>query len=258
MGNDNFQAYASYYNLLYKDKDYHGEMEYILGLIKTYASRPVKSILNLGCGTGNHDFLFSQKGYEIHGVDLSEGMIKSAQERTMESGLIGNIAFSQGDIRTVRLNKKFDLVLSLFHVMSYQTSDADLQCVFKTADEHLNSHGLFIFDCWHGPAVLSDPPVKRTKEVEDESTHVVRIANPVMDRIKKIVDVNFEIQVRDKKNNKTGILHELHQMRYLFNSELEIFAAQSGFISLASYKWLTAEAPSENSWNVVYVFKKRD
>ena len=34
----NFQEYANYYNLLYQDKDYQSEVDYIERLIKKYAA----------------------------------------------------------------------------------------------------------------------------------------------------------------------------------------------------------------------------
>ncbi len=256
MSNDNFQLYASYYNLLYRDKDYKSEVEYVESLFRKFASRKISHILNLGCGTGNHDFLFAEKGYMVHGVDLSESMVEDAKKRANDSGSGENVLFSQGDIRTIQFGKKFDAVISLFHVMSYQTENSDIESVFQTAHEHLEKGGLFVFDCWHGPAVLADPPVVKVKEVENELISVHRMAKPIIHLNENIVDVNFEIQVTRKKDKSLEKFDELHRMRYLFEPELNLIAHHSGFSDLASYKWLTLEKSSELSWNVVYVFKK--
>ena len=106
-----FNTYAGYYDLLYKDKDYTAEASYIDGLIKKY--RPgAKSILNLGCGTGRHDAYFGNMGYSVCGIDLSDRMLTEARKRTIP----GKVEFLKGDVRAVELNKKFDAVISLFHV----------------------------------------------------------------------------------------------------------------------------------------------
>ena len=75
-----FGSYSHYYNLLYKDKDYVGETEYIHNLILKH-KRGAASILNLGCGTGRHDLLLAQMGYEVTGVDQSEEMLAVANSQ---------------------------------------------------------------------------------------------------------------------------------------------------------------------------------
>ncbi len=142
-----FGAYSKYYNLLYKDKDYAGEVRYIQGLIQKYTP-DAGSILDLGCGTGWHDFEFAKLGYQVTGIDISEEMLAVANSRLSSSiadHSKGSSSFFLGDIRTIRINQIFDVVVSLFHVMSYQITDEDLQAVFSTAKAHLNPGGLVHF-----------------------------------------------------------------------------------------------------------------
>lgn len=245
-----FKNYSNYYDLLYADKDYQKEASYVDQLIKqNYPS--AKSILNLGCGTGKHDIEFSRIGYEVMGVDISREMIDIAnRENTNPSKL----QFEQGDIRSVRLNRKFDAVVSLFHVMSYQTSNEDLRLAFETAKCHLKEGGLFIFDCWYGPGVLTDPPVTRVKRIGNENIDVLRIAEPVMHYDRNIVDVNYEIRVKDKNTRIEEIIKEKHSVRYLFLPEMNLFS--EGFILINNYAWLTTRAPVSD-WYIISIYKKK-
>ena len=59
------------------------------------------------------------------------------------------------------IGQKFDAIVFLFHVMSYQVTNKMLNEVFSNVFKHLNDGGLFIFDFWYGPAVLTDPPKKK-------------------------------------------------------------------------------------------------
>src|SRR5574344_624121 len=113
----NFENYSKYYDLLYQDKDYSAESNYIDGLIKKY-NLNAKTLFELGCGTGKHAKLLAQKGYKTFGIDLSESMLKQAKTLGVDCEF--------GDVRNFRCDKKFDAVLSLFHVVSYQTSDEDV------------------------------------------------------------------------------------------------------------------------------------
>ena len=74
------ELYSRYYDLIYQNKDYFSEVEYIESLIKK-DSIEIKTILDLGCGTGRHDELLCDKGYVVHGVDISEEMLKIAETR---------------------------------------------------------------------------------------------------------------------------------------------------------------------------------
>lgn len=246
-----FNAYAGYYDLLYKDKDYEAEVSYINDLIKKYRSG-AKSILNLGCGTGRHDVSFEKMGYSVCGVDLSATMLAEARKRAIP----GKLEFFEGDVRTVDLGRKFDVVVSLFHVMSYQTTDNDIFSVFCTAGRHLATGGVFIFDFWHGPGVLNDPPVIRVKRLEDESVRVVRIAEPVMKKGKNVVDVNYQVLTLDKNSHQWSELQEIHSMRYFFLQEIEGYLLNAGFSLKDACEWMSDKRLSLGWYGLVVADKK--
>src|SRR4028119_1504827 len=110
-----FGNYAHYYNLLYRDKNYVGEAEFIHQLLKKYAPN-ARSILELGCGTGTLALLLIKEGYHVRGVDLSAAMLQQACEQLSQLplDLKGKLAFSQGDIRAIRLEQQFDAIISVF------------------------------------------------------------------------------------------------------------------------------------------------
>ncbi len=248
-----FGTYAQYYNLLYKDKDYAAEADYVHNLIARY--RPEgKSLLDLGCGTGRHDILLAKKGYRITGVDMSDKMLAVANSQLAAlSPDLYSPDFVHGDIRTVRLGKTFDIVTSLFHVISYQVSNEYLLATFETVKMHLRPGGIFIFDCWYGPAVLTDRPVVRIKRLEDQEISVTRIAEPVMHPNKNLVDVNYHIFVRDQATGDVKELQETHRMRYLFRPEIEFLLSETGMKVIEASEWMTAKEPGFDTWGVCFV-----
>ena len=50
----------------------------------------------------------------------------------------------------------------------YRDSDADVESAFANAARHLKPGGIFLFDVWHAPTVLSERPTVRVKRVEDD------------------------------------------------------------------------------------------
>src|SRR5918999_826846 len=91
--------YADAYDVLYKDKDYVEESRLLDRLLQTYGNGPVRSVLDLGCGTGNHALPLAKRGYAVVGVDRSAGMLKSARKKAASGQVDGKPNFYHGDIR---------------------------------------------------------------------------------------------------------------------------------------------------------------
>jgi len=250
-----FGDYARYYDLIYRDKDYAAEAAFIHSLIHEYAPNG-RALLDLGCGSGQHAIHLAQHGYSVVGVDRSEGMLAAAQKRCADlwSDERINLEFRAGDLRTVRLEQMFDVVVALFHVMSYQTSNDDLLAAFKSARSHLRAGGLFIFDCWYGPGVLTDPPkacLKRFKATD--GTEVARFSEPQMNPNANVVDVSFTLIVVAGGTSQCDQISETHSMRYLFSPEIDLFASFSGFEVVSRTQWLNRSALDSSSWNACFV-----
>jgi SAM-dependent methyltransferase len=252
-----FKDYARCYDLLYQDKDYAAEVEYVARMVRS-ALPVARTILELGSGTGRHGRLLAAKGFGVHGVERSPEMVAQAQAASMTrpEPMRGEFTCEVGDARTVRLGRNFDAVISLFHVMSYQTSDEDLAAAFETAAQHLASNGTFLFDAWHGPAVLAQRPETRVKKVSDDELEVTRTARPTLDVARHTVNVHYDIECRDRLSGATEHFAEDHLVRYLFPEEIEALAARYGMSVSVTEEFMTGRSASPATWNIVYLLRK--
>lgn len=248
-----FDAYAAYYDLLYRDKDYAGEVGYIHSLLHGHVP-DTRHVLELGYGTGAHAEALVKCGYRVTGVDISERMIEQARRRAAGNPTESKPDFNVGDLRDYRDIKRYDAVLALFHVMSYQTNDKDLRQAFETAATHLLQNGLFVFDYWHGPGVLSDPPSVRSRVMSDEHTRVTRTSTPTMYADSNIVDVEFDILVEN--DGQPMHFSETHRMRYLFQPEIHRYLEQAGLQHLRTYAWMASEPAGPQTWYACTVARK--
>ncbi len=250
--NQIFNHYARYYDLLYHDKDYAAEAEYVASHIKRENPNS-RTILELGCGTGAHAEFFASLGFTVVGVDISPTMLIEAEKRKsrLPIKIADRLNFIQGDVRTIRTGEQYDAVVSLFHVVSYQTSNADLQSIFATAAVHLKPQSLFLFDFWYGPAVLIQKPEIRIKRLEDNTIKVTRIAEPLLFFNENLVDVKYSIFIQNKITGEIEQLQENHIMRYLFYPELVWILSSSNLIIKDHYAWLENTALTLDSWSGV-------
>lgn len=248
MKNDVFSAYSRYYDLLYRDKNYVDEATYINNLLKNHGILN-GTLLEFGSGTGKHGSLLVAQGHKVHGIELSADMVANSES-------VPGFTCQQGDISSTAMGCQYDAVLSLFHVISYQTSNEQLQAVFSNAAAHLNSDGLFIFDFWYSPAVYSQKPVVRVKRMADDQVEITRIAEPVLYSNKNCVDVKYTIYARNLTTGAVDTIQENHPMRHFSLPEIDLLARVHGFERLGAEEFLTRNKPSEDTWGVCVILRK--
>jgi SAM-dependent methyltransferase len=241
--------YADSYDALYADKDYGAECD-LLEEIFRGAGRPIRSVLDLGCGTGRHSVELARRGYEVTGVDLSEAMLERARRRAVDRAA-GRTAFVRGDIQTVQLGMRFDAVVSMFAVVGYQIGDAAVRSTLANVRRHLETGGLFVFDVWYGPAVLAVGPSVRVKVVTTEAGAIERRAVGTLEPEGHVCSVTYEL-TRRRVGLPDVTAFETHRMRYFFETELGGFLEASG-LALRSVSAFpdVQNPPSAASWNVL-------
>ncbi len=247
-------AYSNLYDIFYQDKNYENECNIIEKIFRKYQKAKINKTLDLGCGTGNYTIPLCKRGYKMTGVDLSEYMLKCAREKTLK--VKKDITFIQGDIRTIKLNKRFDAVIMMFAVLGYQIENDEVISALKNVRSHLDDGGLFIFDVWFGPAVLHNKPSLRVKTIKNpDGGKIIRIASGDLDLLKHKCLVNYQI-LKIGKDLHFEEFDEHHSMRYFFPQELQLLLKISGFelLMVGAYPEYDRK-PDENDWNIVIAAK---
>ena len=239
-------VYASAYDSIYAEKDYERECDLLEDAFERFAAGTVRSVLDLGAGTGNHALPLVRRGYAVTGVDLSTAMVEIARGKAREAGI--EVDFHQGDLRTTRLGREFDAALLMFAVLGYQRTDADVRTALRTARTHVRSGGVLVFDVWHGPAVLAEPPGDRHRLIRTPEGEVSRSASAELDVEAGLCTVRYELEGSGRETRET------HVMRFYFPGELERFLDEAGFelTSLSAFDDLDAPATVE-SWTATVV-----
>jgi hypothetical protein len=134
--------------------------------------------------------------------------------------------------------------------MSYQVKNEDVNAMFRVVKEHLNPGGIFLFDFWYGPGVLTDLPVRRIKEIKEADFTIRRKAVPEHKFNENVVVVNYDVEVLDKNEKILERTEESHYMRYFFLPETEMFADNNSCRIIAANDWMKTSEPELNSWNI--------
>ncbi len=140
-------------------KDYIEEAEFFAAKINKHKKIETKTILNLGCGGGHMDWTLKEH-FNITSVDISPDMLSLAKKLNPE------IEYIEGDMRTVRLKRKFDAVVIHDSILYMQTLD-ELKAAFKTAYERLKANGLMITYCEEWPEHFVQNKVRSQRNTRD-------------------------------------------------------------------------------------------
>jgi SAM-dependent methyltransferase len=153
-------------------EDYIEEKEFLIHLIKEYGAEKVKTILNLGSGGGNLDFVLKRE-FIITGIDISLQMMALAQKLNPE------VEYIPEDMRSARLNRKFDAVI-LHDAVAHMETIEELKAAFLTGYEHLNKGGILITlaEEWSEHFVQNRTIVKNHKKDNLELTYITNNYDP--------------------------------------------------------------------------------
>lgn len=144
---------AQFYDLM---NGWDADFDYCAGL-----AGEVASVLDLGCGTGQLAAALAADR-AVTGVDPAAAMLDIARARPGGDG----VDWVRGDARSVRLDRRFDLVLLTGHAFQVFLTGEDQKAALSTIAAHLKPGGRFIFDsrnpAYPAPKTRNrDEPVRR-------------------------------------------------------------------------------------------------
>ena len=164
-----YGRFAIIYDALMKHAPYDKWVTFTTNIIEQF-NVPVKTIIDLGCGTGELTIRLGKLGYEMIGIDQSNDMLTVAAEKAYNQQI--DINWIQQDIRELTGFKDVDLFISYCDVINYITNLDDVKKVFEQVYNCLKPGGLFIFD-FHSINYTEHHLCDRTfADVTDELTYI--------------------------------------------------------------------------------------
>ena len=137
-----YKEFSKVYDEFMEYADYDLWYETVKGMIEGTEVKGNK-LLDLGCGTGEV-LLRACKDYRCTGADLSAEMILRAKEKLDGKGI--DIPLYEQDMTQLKLDGKYDVIISMFDTVNHLTTLEDLNLLFKGIEKHLEEGGVYIFD----------------------------------------------------------------------------------------------------------------
>jgi len=139
-----YDALAGSYDQLMLDAEHVKRADWLERAFRKSAV-PVKSVLDLGCGTGTIACLLAERGYDVIATDLSEEMLTQAMSKAAALEERAPMFLCQSMPR-LRLVEPVDAVISTVDAVNYLTRETDVRETFRRVYRWLKAGGAFIFD----------------------------------------------------------------------------------------------------------------
>ncbi len=125
-------------------------------MVKLLEKNKVKTILDVGCGTGDYAIELAQRGYTVVGTDRSSAMIDEANRRkiVLPGKNYGNIHFWNRDTEDFLydMNIKFDAILIMGNSLSHNPNN--YRKLIKASADSLSENGIMVFQTTNFEKIL--------------------------------------------------------------------------------------------------------
>ncbi len=220
---------ARFYDLIYSHIRKDVDTDYFLDKIVN-AKGPV---LEIGVGTGRFFIDALHAGADIYGVDVSPSMINVLKSK-LPSGQHSRVQVA--DAIEMKLNRKFDLIIAPFRMMSHVIDTADQLKFLNNIHDHLSENGTFIFDLFIPDPLLLANGINEQIDFDGEylpGKKLQRVVNSVPDIVNQLLNVTMKIiwDEDDRKMEKSWNF----KMRFFFRYELEYLVNTSSLYLVNIY-----------------------
>lgn len=105
-------------------------------------------VLELGAGTGRVTLALARAGFDAIGVDSHPAMLERARAEAdkLPTSARARVRFRKGDLRSVRVEGRYPLVIAPFNVFMHLYERRDVERALVTCRRHLARRGRLVFD----------------------------------------------------------------------------------------------------------------
>ena len=244
-----YEFLAGCYDRFTQDVDYPRWADYI----ETHFTRcalPIRTVLDLACGTGSLTAELARRGYEMIGADCSEEMLSVAAEKCRGAGAIEPIFLHQA-MEDLDLYGTIDACVCCLDSVNYVTSPKKLARAFRRVHTFLMPGGLFLFDA-NTPDKLRALDGQVFLDEDEDAYCVWRAEFSPRRRVCTYGMDLFFLEQGDLWRREA----EVHEEYAYEPAELEDMLRQAGFRQIRRYGERKLRAPKPGEGRIFFAARK--
>lgn len=245
-----YDDFAGIYDTLMDDYDYDAWSAHYIALMQNETGLRQPRIVECACGTGSLSVRFARAGLHVTGVDLSNAMLRRAEEKARRWGV--EAAFVRQDMKKLSLTRRVDAVLATCDGVNYLTSEADVKAFFSAAYASLRPGGRLCFDC------SSRHKLEETMGDSffgEERDGIAVLWQNRLQRDAHILDMDVTFFVREE-DGRYRRFREQHRQRAHSEQEIRTWLCECGFEEIAAYGGMGMDQPQPQDIRIHYTARK--
>lgn len=220
-----YHKFAYIYDRLMNDVDYQLWLHFVNTKIKSLTNEEdIKTVLDLGCGTGELSISLAKNGFDVSGVDISEDMLAVAEAKAAKHNV--KIDFYHANMTEFEAIKQYDCVVIFCDSLNYLLDEKDIKKTFDHVYRLLKSGGIFMFDV-HSEYKITDILQNQTFAGNDEDVSFIWNCYPGTSAGSVEHDLTFF--VKNEKSNLYERFDEFHIQRTFAIDTYKTWLNEIGF-----------------------------
>ena len=180
-----FSKTPHYYDKIYASKDYQGEAQRLVAVIRENLCSKGNQLLDVACGTGHH-IEYLKEHFAVEGLDISEELLEVARQRNP------GVLFHQADMIHFELGKRFDVVTCLFSSIGYARTIENLKRAVNCMAQHVVPGGVVVIEPWFTPDTWR-PGTVHAQFVDEPELKIARINTSYVEGRLSYFDLHYLI-----------------------------------------------------------------
>jgi SAM-dependent methyltransferase len=220
-----------YYEIAF-DMNRKQEVDFLVHCFRRYARGPVRTVLDIACGTGPHLIRLARRGYRMSGLDLSHENIAFLRERAASREL--DVTLHVADMTGFRLPRRVDAAICMQDSQGHLLTNEAIVAHLRSVARAVRRGGLYVFDRYMCSSWTD--PARRWSWTRRRGAATVRATFEALKDLDPVTQIFYDdMELETQERGRRHVYRQRHASRMVFPQELRSLVALAGGFVLVEW-----------------------